>query len=81
MTWGTGTMNGTTQLEIRCGGRSVNHFTFKAVGPVCGTLFQSAAPYSTPTDWIDRARVAGWRVSLLQPDNTVTAHCPACGGR
>jgi hypothetical protein len=65
-------------LEIRCTGQRVNHISFKPVGPICGTLFESPAPYRNCRDWIERARVAGWRVSTVQPDNTVDAYCPNC---
>lgn len=66
------------ELVIRCSGQRINRYAFRAVGPICGELFVSAAPYRTVVDWIERARVAGWRVSPLQPDHTVNAYCPSC---
>lgn len=68
----------TERLEIRCAGRAFNHSNNKPVGRVCARLFTSTVTYTTRTTWIDLARVAGWKVSLLQPDRTVTAMCPRC---
>ncbi len=70
-----------TQLVIRCTGRAFNRFKSKPVGRVCGAVFGSAAAYRDAADWIERARSIGWRVSPLQPGNTVTAICPNCVGR
>lgn len=67
------------QLEIRCTGRAVNPYNNQPVGRPCGVLFQSGA-YRSRKNWIERARAAGWRVSPLQPDNTVNAYCPKCCG-
>ncbi|MER5608293.1 hypothetical protein AB0F93_03550 [Micromonospora tulbaghiae] len=66
-------------LEIRCSGRSVDLYSFRAVGRPCGRLF-TAGTYRSRADWIERARAAGWKVSPLHPDKTVNAHCPKCHG-
>lgn len=68
------------QLLIRCTGRAVNPRNNQPVGRVCGRLFASAKAYRSRADWIERARSVGWRVSPLQPDNTVIACCPRCKG-
>jgi hypothetical protein len=67
-----------THLEILCTGRTINPRSNRPYGRTCGLLFTSTRPYRSATDWIERARVAGWRVSPLQPDHTVNAYCPAC---
>ena len=65
-------------LVIRCTGRAVNPRTNQPIGRVCGKVYRSARAYRTRADWIERARAAGWRVSPLQADKTVTACCPTC---
>lgn len=65
-------------LVIRCTGRLVDPRTFRPVGRVCGRVFKSATAYRSRANWIERARAAGWRVSPLASDNTVTACCPTC---
>ncbi len=68
------------QLVIRCSGRKYNPLTNAPVGRVCGRTFRSARAYRSRTDWIERARAAGWRVSPLTRDKTVNACCPTCSG-
>lgn len=67
-----------TALEIRCTGRKVNRFSNKPYGRTCGRVFTSKAAYRSRATWIERARAAGWRISPLLPDRTVTAFCPTC---
>lgn len=67
-----------TRLLIRCTGRRVNPRTIQPVGRVCGRVFTSPRAYRSRANWIELARAAGWRVSPIQPDKTVTAGCPRC---
>lgn len=64
-------------LLIRCSSRRINPYKFQAEGRECGRRFASAKAYRSRADWIERARAAGWRVSPLAADKTVTATCPA----
>lgn len=66
-------------LVIRCAGRAVDSLKFRAVGPECGTVFASPV-YRDDADWIQQARVGGWRVSPPAADGTVDAFCPKCCG-
>lgn len=67
-----------SRLTILCTGQRVRRGSLKPFGRVCGTEFITNAPYRSRAGWIELARTAGWRVSPLRPDNTVTACCPAC---
>lgn len=66
------------RLVITCTARAVNPLSNKPRGPACGTVFESAGPYRSRANWIEQARAAGWRISPLAKDNTVTAACPDC---
>jgi hypothetical protein len=68
----------TRRLEIRCAGRQINPLNNQPYGRICGLTFTSSGMYRSRRNWIERARAAGWRVSPLQADKTVTACCPAC---
>lgn len=67
-----------TRLEIRCTGRRINPLNNQPIGRTCNLLFVSARAYRSRADWIERARAAGWRVSPLHADKTITACCPHC---
>lgn len=66
------------KLEIRCTGRAINPLNNQPRGRVCGIVFQSPRAYRSRAAWIELARAAGWRVSPLARDKTVTAICPPC---
>jgi acetaldehyde dehydrogenase (acetylating) len=66
------------KLEIRCSGRAVNPLNNQPRGRVCGIVFESPRAYRSRAAWMELARTAGWRVSDLHPDKTVTAICPPC---
>lgn len=71
----------TVQLVIRCSGRLVNPLNNQPTGRECGRRFESAGAHrGEPSDWIERARVSGWRVSPQRTDDTVNAMCPTCSG-
>jgi hypothetical protein len=67
-----------TRLHIRCTGRKINPLSNQPYGRTCGRVFTSTRPYHSRADWLERARAAGWRLSPLTSDRSVTACCPPC---
>lgn len=68
-----------TQLVIQCSGQAINPLSLKPEGPRCRVIYDGKT-YRSRTDWIQRARAAGWRVSTPATDGTVNAMCPKCRG-
>lgn len=66
------------RLVIVCTARAVNPISNQPRGRPCSAVFESAKPYTSRANWIERARAAGWRVSPLAKDGTVNAACPDC---
>ena len=67
-----------SRLEIRCAGRKVRKSNNQPYGRTCNRVFASTGAYRSRANWIEQARVAGWRVSPLRADKTVNACCPTC---